>query len=100
MRLDLTMDGWPWRRLVKHIQRANVEALPGINDGQAASPFDATAYYLRLRAGNKTIERFAVGTAPKKFEGIQSVIQFALSHKDLYMLPGDRRAKCGRDRPL
>ena len=89
MRLDLTMDGWPWRRLVKHIQRANVEDWPRINDGQAASPLDATAYYLRLRAGDKTIERFAVGTAPKKFEEIQSVIEFALSHKDLYMLPGD-----------
>ena len=89
MRLDLTMDGWPWRRLVKHIQRANVEDWPRINDGQAASPLDATAYYLRLRAGDKTIERFAVGAAPKKFEEIQSVIEFALSHKDLYMLPGE-----------
>ena len=89
MRLDLTMDGWPWRRLVKHIQRANVEDWPRINDGQAASPLDATAYYLRLRAGDKTIERFAVGAAPKKFEGIQSVIQFALSHKSLRLLPGD-----------
>ncbi len=44
---------------------------------------------MRCGSGDKTIERFAVGAAPKKFEGIQSVIQFALSHKDLYMLPGD-----------
>ena len=27
--------------------------------------------------------------APKKFKGIQSVIQFALSHKSLRLLPGD-----------
>ena len=89
MRLDLSMDGWKWRRLVKHVQQANVEAWPRINEGQSVLPLDTTAYYLRLRAGDKTIERFAVGAAPKKFEGIQSVIQFALSHKDLYMLPGE-----------
>ena len=74
---------------MKHVQRANVEAWPRINEGQAALPLDTTAYYLRLRAGDKTIERFAVGAAPKKFEEIQSVIQFALSHKDLYMLSGE-----------
>ena len=89
MRLDLALEGREWRRLVHNVERAHVEAWPGINGGQSASPLDATAYYLRLRAGDKTIERFAVGAAPKKFEGIQSVIQFALSHKDLYMLPGD-----------
>ena len=89
MRLDLSMDGWKWRRLVKHVQQANVEAWPRINEGQSALPLDTTAYYLRLRAGDKTIERFAVGAAPKKFEEIQSVIQFALSHKDLYMLSGE-----------
>ena len=99
MRLDLALEGREWRRLVHNVEQAHVEAWPGINDGQAASPLDATAYYLRLRAGDKTIERFAVGAAPKKFEGIQSVIQFALSHKDLYMLPGDRRAKCGTGTP-
>ena len=89
MRLDLALEGREWRRLVHNVEEANVEAWPGINGGQSASPLDATAHYLRLRAGDKTIERFAVGAAPKKFEGIQSVIQFALSHKDLYMLPGD-----------
>lgn len=89
MRLDLALEGREWRRLVHNVEQAHVEAWPGINDGQAASPLDATAYYLRLRAGDKTIERFAVGTAPKKFEGIQSVIQFALSHKSLRLLPGD-----------
>ena len=83
MRLDLALEGREWRRLVHNVEQAHVEAWPGINDWQPASPLDATAYYLRLRAGDKTIERFAVGTAPKKFEGIQSVIQFALSHKDL-----------------
>lgn len=89
MRLDLALEGREWRRLVHNVEQAHVEAWPGINDGQAASPLDATAYYLRLRAGDKTIERFAVGAAPKKFEEIQSVIQFALSHKDLYMLSGE-----------
>ena len=89
MRLDLALEGREWRRLVHNVEQAHVEAWPGINDGQAASPLDATAYYLRLRAGDKTIERFAVGAAPKKFEGIQSVIQFALSHKSLRLLPGD-----------
>ena len=89
MRLDLSMDGWKWRRLVKHVQQANVEAWPRIDEGQSALPLDTTAYYLRLRAGDKTIERFAVGAAPKKFEEIQSVIQFALSHKDLYLWPGE-----------
>ena len=89
MRLDLPMEGREWGRLVKHIQEANVEAWPRINEGQAALPLDTTAYYLRMRAGGKTIERFAVGAAPKKFEEIQSVIQFALSHKDLYMLSGE-----------
>ena len=89
MRLDLSMDGWKWRRLVKHVQQANVEAWPRINEGQSALPLDTTAYYLRLRAGDKTIERFAVGAAPKKFEELRSVIQFALSHKDLYMLSGE-----------
>ena len=89
MRLDLSMDGCKWRRLVKHVQQANVEAWPRIKEGQPVLPLDTTAYYLRLRAGDKTIERFAVGAAPKKFEEIQSVIQFALSHKDLYMLSGE-----------
>ena len=89
MRLDLALEGREWRRLVHNVEQAHVEAWPGINDGQTASPLDATAYYLRLRAGDKTIERFAVGAAPKKFEEIQSVIQFALSHKDLYMLSGE-----------
>ena len=89
MRLDLALEGREWRRLVHNVEQAHVEAWPGINDGQAASPLDATAYYLRLRAGDKTIERFAVGAEPKKFEEIQSVIQFALSHKDLYMLSGE-----------
>jgi len=89
VRLDLAMEGREWRRLVQNVEQANVEAWPGINEAQAASPLDTTAYYLRLRAGDKTIERFAVGAAPKKFEGIQSVIQFALSHKALRLLPGD-----------
>ena len=92
LRLDLSLGGREWRRLVKHVQRANVEAWPRINEGQAALPLDTTAYYLRLRAGDKTIERFAVGAAPKKFEEIQSVIQFALSHKDLYMLSGEMQS--------
>ena len=52
-------------------------------------PLDTTAYYLRLRAGDKTRERFAVGAAPKKFKEIQSVIEFALSHKSLHLLPGE-----------
>lgn len=89
MRLDLALEGREWRRLVHNVERANVEDWPRINDGQAASPLDATAYYLRLRAGDRTIERFSVGVTPKKFEEIQSVIQFALSHKDLYMLSGE-----------
>lgn len=89
MRLDIVMEGREWRRLVHNVKQANVEAWPGINDGQAASPLDTTAYYMRLRAGDKTIERFAVGAAPKKFEGIQSVIQFALSHKDPRLWPGE-----------
>ena len=89
MRLDLPMDGWEWRRLVRHVQLANVEAWPRIIEGQAALPLDTTAYYLRMRAGDKTVERFAVGVTPKKFEEIQSVIQFALSHKDLRLWPGE-----------
>ena len=89
MRLDLSMEGREWGRVVEHVQRANVEAWPRIKEGQPVLPLDTTAYYLRLRAGDKTIERFAVGAAPKKFEEIQSVIQFALSHKDLYMLSGE-----------
>ena len=89
MRLDLSMEGREWGRLVEHVQKANVEAWPRINEGQSALPLDTTAYYLRLRAGDKTIERFSVGVTPKKFEEIQSVIQFALSHKDLYMLSGE-----------
>ena len=89
LRLDLSLEGREWQRLVKHVQRANVEAWPRIKEGQPALPLDTTAYYLRLRAGDKTIERFAVGAAPKKFKEIQSVIEFALSHKDLYLLPGE-----------
>ena len=89
MRLDLSLEGHEWRRLVKHIQKANVEAWPRINEEQVASPADATAYYLRMQAGDKRIERFAVGVAPKKFEEIQAVIQFALSHKYLRLLPGE-----------
>lgn len=89
MRLDLVMEGREWRRLVHNVDEANVEAWPGIDASRAAAAVDTTAYYLRLRAGDKTIERFAVGAAPKKFEGIQSVIQFALSHKSLRLLPGD-----------
>ena len=95
MRLDLALEGREWRRLVHNVEQAHVEAWPGINDGQTASPLDATAYYLRLRAGDKTIERFAVGAAPKKFDGIQSVIQFALSHKDLRLWPGGV-SSCGQ----
>ena len=89
MRLDLSMEGREWRRLVKHVQRANVEAWPGIDERRSVSPSEATAYYLRMRAGDKTVERFAVGVTPKKFEEIQSVIQFALSHKDLRLWPGE-----------
>jgi len=89
LRLDLSLEGREWQRLVKHVQRANVEAWPRIKEGQPALPLDTTAYYLRLRAGDKTIERFAVGAAPKKFKEIQSVIEFALSHKSLYLLPGE-----------
>ena len=89
MRLDLVMEGREWRSILQHIRNANVEAWSGIEAREVVSPLDATAYYSRMRAGDKTIERFAVGAAPKKFEEIQSVIQFALSHKDLYMLSGE-----------
>ena len=89
MRLDLVMEGREWRSILQHIKNATVEAWPGIDEGDSVSPLDATAYYLRMRAGDKTIERFAVGTAPKKFAEIQSVIQFALSHKDLCLWPGE-----------
>ena len=89
LRLDLSLEGREWQRLVKHVQRANVEAWSRIKEGQPVLPLDTTAYYLRLRAGDKTIERFAVGAAPKKFKEIQSVIEFALSHKSLHLLPGE-----------
>ena len=95
MRLDIVMEGREWRRLVHNVKQANVEAWPGIDASRAASAVDTTAYYLRMRVGDKTIERFAVGAAPKKFDGIQSVIQFALSHKDLRLWPGGV-SSCGR----
>ena len=83
VRLDLSMEGREWRRLVEHIQRANLEAWPGIDERQTASPLDTTSYCLRMRVGDRRIERFAVGVAPGKFEEIQSVIQFALTHESL-----------------
>ena len=89
MRLDLSLEGREWGRVVEHVQKANVEAWPGMDERLAASTVDAPTYYLRLRAGDKTIERFAVGAAPKKFEEIQSVVQFALSHKDIRLWPGE-----------
>ena len=89
MRLDLPMEGREWGRLVKHIQEANVEAWPNVDERLAASTVDVPTYYLRMRVGDKRIERFAVGTSPKGIGEIQSVIQFALSHKELRLWPGE-----------
>ena len=88
-RLDLVMEGREWGRLVNHVQKANVEAWPGVDEGLAASAGDAPTYYLRMQAGDKHIERFAVGKSPKGIGEIQSLIQFALSHKDLHLWPGE-----------
>ena len=38
LRLDLSLEGREWQRLVKHVQRANVEAWPRIKEGQPALP--------------------------------------------------------------
>jgi len=89
MRLDLSLEGREWGRLVEHVQKANAEAWPGVDDRLAASTVDASTYYLRMRAGDRRIERFAVGTMPKGIGEIQSVVQFALSHKSLRPWPGD-----------
>ena len=83
MRLDVTLDERTLRRLARHIRRADVERWPGMRKGVISPPVDATARYLRMRMGEKTLERFAVGDSLAGQGEMGAVIQFALAHKDL-----------------
>ena len=89
MRLDLMLGDEEWRSVVRHVLQANVEAWPDANANASVSPSDTTSYYLRLCMAGRTVEKFAVCTPPDGFDGIQSVVRFAMSHEALRLWRGE-----------
>ena len=81
--------GWESSRFLKHLCKANVESWPNVGEMRDFSPVDKASYYVRLRSGDKATERFAASAPPKGIGEMQSVIQFALSHKALCLWPGE-----------
>ena len=89
VRMDLVLEDHEWRKVLKHLCKANVESWPNVGEMRDFSPVDKASYYVRLRSGDKATERFAASAPPKGIGEMQSVIQFALSHKALCLWPGE-----------
>ena len=89
VRVDLVLDEHEWRKVLRHLCKAKVESWPKVGETRDYSSVDKASYYVRLRSGDKTVERFVAAASPKGVGEMQSVIQFALSHKSLCLWPGE-----------